>query len=67
MMKEFNWSVVEARMVVAERSNLQNLYAIQPVVNDQAEKMLNVLPTNQPPIDVVNSGVVTEPSIAPKV
>lgn len=64
MMKEFNWSVVEARIVVAERSNLQNLYAIQPAQNNESQKMLNMLPTNQPPIDskqIVNTGVVSEP------
>jgi Fe-Mn family superoxide dismutase len=51
MMKELNWSVIEARMVVAEKSNLQNLYAIQPIVNAEPEKMLATLPTNQPPIN----------------
>lgn len=62
MMKEINWSVVEARIVVAERSNLQNLFAIQPAQNNEAQKMLNILPpTNQAPIDtqIVNTKAVT--------
>lgn len=62
MMREINWSVVEARMVVAEKSNMQNLYAIQPVVNMEPERMIGMLPTNQPPIgkdQVVDNRVTT--------
>lgn len=40
MMKETNWNVVEARMVIAERSNIQNIYLIQPLVNSEPEKLL---------------------------
>lgn len=50
MMRELHWSVIEARMAVAEKANLQNLYAIQPVVNAEPEKMVGMLPSNQPPI-----------------
>ena len=55
MMKELNWAVIEARMVVAERAALQNLFAIQPIVNDGAEKLLGTLPKNQAPINITNS------------
>lgn len=40
MMKELNWNVIEARMVIAERSNLTNLYLVQPIVNSEPEKLL---------------------------
>lgn len=40
MMKELNWNVMEARMVIAERANLQNLYLVQPLVNSEPEKIL---------------------------
>ena len=50
MMKELHWSVVEARMSVAEHANLQNLYAIQPVVNAEPEKMIGLAANNQAPI-----------------
>lgn len=40
MMKELNWNVVEARMVIAERSNLQNVYLVQPLVNSEPEKII---------------------------
>lgn len=40
MMRELNWSVVEARMMVAERCNLDNIYRIAPVVNDAPQNML---------------------------
>jgi Fe-Mn family superoxide dismutase len=64
MMREINWSVVEARMVVAEKTNLQNLYAIQPVANMEPERMIGMLPTNQPPIskDQVVDKAITNPS-----
>lgn len=56
MMQEFNWSVVEARMVVAERSSLPAIYQIAPIVNGQPEMMLTAadkamnppIPTNAP-------------------
>lgn len=40
MMKEINWNVVEARMVIAERANLQNVYLVQPLVNSEPEKLI---------------------------
>lgn len=41
MMKEINWDVVEARMVLAEKSDLSALYKIHPVYNNNAENMLS--------------------------
>lgn len=50
MMKEINWNVVEARMMVAEVSKLSQLYMIAPVINTEPDRMLQNIPT-QPPID----------------
>jgi Fe-Mn family superoxide dismutase len=52
MMREFNWDVIEARMIVAERSELNTLYKILPTYKDEAQKLLNQaqqpLPSNAP-------------------
>lgn len=40
MMKEINWDVVEARMMLAVKSDLETLYAIKPVYNGEPEKIL---------------------------
>ncbi len=50
MMKELNWDVVEARIIVAEKANLHNLFAISPPQHLDPEKLLPNQPTNQPPI-----------------
>ncbi len=55
MMRELNWSVIEARMAVAEKSGLTALYMIQPVVNDAPEAMLSAAEKAQEvPIQNVN-------------
>ena len=60
-MKEVHWSVVEARMLVAEKANLQNLYAIRPIVNNEPEKIIGMLPpTNQPPVQVADPHAVQQ-------
>lgn len=41
MMRELNWDVIEARMVVAEQSELKAIYAIRPLYNDHPEVLLN--------------------------
>jgi Fe-Mn family superoxide dismutase len=50
MMKELNWAVIEARIIVAEKANLQDLFAIMPKQALEVEKLLPHLPQNQPPI-----------------
>lgn len=55
MMREINWSVVEARMVLAERSDLSALYMIKPIYNSAPQKMLDTA-TSPAPIDQVTSG-----------
>lgn len=49
MMKELNWSVVEARMAVAEKNSLSTLYGIQAADTVSNEKLVTVLP-QEPPI-----------------
>lgn len=54
MMRELNWSVIEARMVVAERSNLHDLWKIMPLVNSQPEAMLSAAEMAEPtPVEPV--------------
>jgi Fe-Mn family superoxide dismutase len=49
MLREIAWSVVEARMSVAEKCNLQQLFMIQPAsMGKEKEVMFNTI--NQPPI-----------------
>lgn len=49
MMREINWSVVEARVIAAEASNLSQLFMIEPVVSSVSVQV-NVSPSNEPPI-----------------
>lgn len=65
MMRELNWDVIEARMVLAEKSELGALYAIQPVYNDHPEKLLQQAEAGlEAPIDDVKdiSGAKVAPS-----
>lgn len=41
MMRELNWNVIEARITVAERSQLGDLWQIMPIVNGRPELMLS--------------------------
>jgi Fe-Mn family superoxide dismutase len=49
MMREINWQIVEARMVIAERANLKDLYLVRPLVNNVPQKMIDQA-SNTPPI-----------------
>lgn len=51
MMREVNWNVVEARMIVAERANLDSVFKIAPVINSAPERILQRLDINSPPIE----------------
>jgi Fe-Mn family superoxide dismutase len=59
MMREINWQIVEARMVIAERANLKDLYLVRPLVNNVPQKMIDQA-SNTPPIgkDQVSPGGV---------
>jgi len=51
MMREINWNVVEARMMLAEKSDLNALYMIRPIHNPAPANMLNTATSaNNPPI-----------------
>ena len=57
MMREINWDVVETRMAIAEKTNLQQLYMVQPVgLEKNKEIMMNGI-VNQAPIQ--NNQVIT--------
>lgn len=63
MMRELNWSVVEARMVVAERSQLHDLWKIMPLVNSQPEAMLSAAELAQPkPVEPVPAHAAQNPN-----
>lgn len=62
MMKELNWNVVEARMAVAERSNLDAIFKIQPIYNSVPERILQNISAESPaPIqrDQIQSSEIT--------
>lgn len=70
MMKELNWNVVEARMVVAERANLDAIFKIQPIVNTVPDRILQTVSAeNVAPIqkDQIQSSEVTGMNPAPMV
>ena len=60
MMREFNWNVVEARMMVAEKTELSAIYQIQPMVNTEPESMLSAAQQAGGQAPIVN----VEPSAA---
>lgn len=51
-MREFNWSVVEMRMIAAEVSKIQQVYAIEPAYN-------SVVATGNSPVMVVGQNPIT--------
>ena len=60
MMREINWNVVEARMALAEKTELAGLYMIRPIYNAVPQEMLGQ--AQQPPIDQVNApGQIEDP------
>lgn len=64
MMREINWNVVEARMALAEKSELDALYLIKPVYNSVPQEMLDN--AMSPPIDQVNApGQIEAPPSTP--
>lgn len=66
MMKEINWNVVEARMLVAERTDINTLYQIQAVDNTVPDEMLAMAQTADglaPPPDTQPSQVPDGPLV----
>jgi hypothetical protein len=53
MMREINWDVVEARMVVAEKSNLNALYHIKPEYSENPVLSQASIDASSPPISNV--------------
>jgi len=53
MMREINWDVVEARMSVAEKSDLNALYHIKPAYNDNPVLSQASINASSPPIENV--------------
>jgi Fe-Mn family superoxide dismutase len=53
-MREINWSVVEMRMLAAEMAKLHQLYAIQPVVSGEKERVITL--GSAPPVEVLGKG-----------
>jgi Fe-Mn family superoxide dismutase len=50
-MREINWNVVEMRMLAAEMAKLHQLYAIQPVVGSEKERVITL--GSAPPVEVL--------------
>jgi Fe-Mn family superoxide dismutase len=66
MMKEINWDVVEARMVLAEKSELNALYKIRPMYNEVPNQMLGQADINAPVDNVVDSNENVPPTTPAK-
>lgn len=49
MMREINWQIIEARMIIAERANLKDLYLVRPSVDNEPQKLIDNV-ANKPPI-----------------
>ena len=52
MMRELNWNVIEARITIAERSQLNDLWMIMPLVNSQPAAMLSNAAEEAGPVPV---------------
>jgi len=68
MMRELNWNVIEARMVVSERSESNKLFQIMPLVNNQPEVMLQQAAANALPLPVQPTSIpapVSRPALGP--
>jgi hypothetical protein len=59
-MREFNWSVVEMRMIAAEVSKMQQLYAIEPAYNSTSSGNSPVMVVGQNPITSIMEGKISE-------
>jgi len=74
MMREVNWNVVEARMTVAEKSNLDTLFRIQPIYNSVPDRILQAVsvdsqaPIQKDQVDHKGEVVLSVPTseVAPK-
>jgi len=56
MMREINWDVVEARMVLVEQTELNALYHIKPDYNNESENLLNqAMASTEAPIETVKN------------
>jgi len=53
-MREINWNVVEMRMIAAEMTKLNQLYAIQPVISNDKDRGI-ALPAAMPPVEVLGA------------
>jgi Fe-Mn family superoxide dismutase len=65
MLREVNWNVVEARMMLAEKSDLSALYMIRPIYNSQPQDMLNTAATTPPITDIQGNNGVVPPTTPP--
>jgi len=52
MMRELNWNVIEARITIAERSQVNDLWMIMPLVNSQPAAMLSATAVEASPVPV---------------
>jgi len=56
MLQELNWSVIEQRMMIAERANLDQIYAVQPMYTSGLESSVVLAdPINKMPINPVTN------------
>ncbi|HNC56998.1 MAG TPA: Fe-Mn family superoxide dismutase [Leptospiraceae bacterium] len=65
-LQELNWSVIEQRMMIAERANLDQLYNIRPVQTSDISSLVGMSePINKMPIEPVPSMPGSTPTLPP--
>jgi len=66
MLQELNWSVIEQRMMIAERANLDQLYSIRPVQTSDISSLVGTSePINKMPIEPVPAMPGITPTLPP--
>jgi hypothetical protein len=65
-LQELNWSVIEQRMMIAERANLDQIYNIRPVQTSDISSLVGISePINKMPIEPVPSMPGSTPTLPP--
>lgn len=67
MMRELNWNVIEARMIVAEKSGVGDVFRIMPVQNSEPSRILKNLESGNAPIaqdQIQSTEVITQSSVS---
>jgi len=65
-LQELNWAVIEQRMMIAERANLDQIYAVQPIQTSNINSLVAMdAPVNKMPIEPVPGMPGITPTLPP--